>query len=304
MKKLGWAVVIVALFFHGLLPSAYGSLWSEPQLFTPANDVNEQDWRVILSPDDLSFYVLTERDGNFANTQIYRATRPTNSSPWSTPAPVPELNSSAQDHIYWISQDQTEAWMARHGNPAPSAFGDIYRTVRASPTDPWGSPTIVSELSGPSFDRQFHLTEDGLYGILSSNRPGSVNGSIDFWETSRPDTSSAWATPTLLTTLNTPAEERGAFLSPDGLTLYFCRLEQGLFEATRDSLSDPFSNPLSLNLPVDSIDPSFSLDGNTLYFSRPNGSQFNYDIYYSTKIPEPSTMYLLGIGWLMVRRKR
>ncbi len=291
-------IVCLGLLMSGA--TAQAGILSAPQLFLPANS-SSQDWRVVFAPDNLSFYVLTERDGHFANTEIYGSVRPDTASAWPSPGPVPELNSNAQDHIYWVSQDQTEAYMARHGNPAPSAFGDIYRTTRTTPADPWETPQIVSELSGPDFERQFHLTADGLCGIFSSNRSGSTGG-VDFWEASRSDLSSPWSIPTFLSELSSPLEDRGSQLSADGLTLYFSRLGEGLFRATRLSRSGLWSDPEFLG--VAGLDPTLSPDQSMLYYTMPNGSEFNYDIYSSTIIPEPSCTLVLACGAMIALRRR
>ncbi len=280
--------------------SAQATLWSPPEPFLPANVSNAQDWRVVFAPDDLSFYLLTERDGHFADTQIYRSTRSNVLSPWGTPSPVPELNTGNQDHIYWISQDQTEAFMARHGNPVPNTFGDIYRSTRASPSNPWGSPTIVSELSGPStFEWHFNLTADGLNGVFSSTRPGGAGG-FDLWQTSRADRNSPWTAPSLLSVVNSAANERGPYLSADGLTLFFNRFGIGLFSTTRASIQSSFTTPISLG--INGLDPTLSPDGRTLYYTMPNGSDFNYDVYFS--VPEPATAMLLMIGVTLLSQGR
>ena len=83
---IGFVVLLVIAF--GLTSSvALGQgYWSNPQPFTPANS-SSADWTIAFSPDYLSFYISTERDGYFGNSEIYRAERPDLSSPWSTPAP-------------------------------------------------------------------------------------------------------------------------------------------------------------------------------------------------------------------------
>src|SRR5437870_4632993 len=106
-SKAGLVIVLTV----GLLVSARATAQlGPPQFFVPANVSNAQDWRVVFAPDNLSFYLETERDGHFADTQIYRSTRTNVAGPWSVPVPVPELNSGSQDHFSWISQDQTEAY--------------------------------------------------------------------------------------------------------------------------------------------------------------------------------------------------
>jgi len=304
MHRQFLTLLIVTLLFSSS-PLFADITWTTPQLFTPANVSNAQDWRVVFTADNLNFYLESERNGNFANTQILRATRSTTASPWSVPAPVNELNSGDQDHFYWVSANQTEAYMARHGNPVPSTFSDIYRTTRATPADPWGTPAVVSELSTPdTFEWHLTLTGNGLTGIFSSTRAGGVGG-MDLWQTSRASTSSPWTAPVLVTSLNSTADDRSPYLTSDGLQVYFARAGQGLFWATRSSLDSPFITPIALPFGADALDPTLSPDDNTLYYTKPNGSIFNYDIYSSTRIPEPASIALLliGCGAVLARRK-
>ena len=261
-------------------------IWSEPQLFTPANS-SSAEWELLMSPNSLSFYVMTERDGHFADTEVYRADRPSLSDPWGTPAPVSELNSGLHDFISTISADDREGYVVRHSNSAGSA--DIYQTTRTSSSDPWGTPALVSELHTTLSEGHFAMTPDGLNAMFGA----WWDGTDDLWMTFRADLSSPWSAPTSVSELNTSSNDGNPFLSADGLTAYFNSNRPGsngvdIYMATRPSLLEPFSAPVQVvevNSAFNEAGVTLSPDGQTMFFTsnRPGGVGAN-EIWYSTLV--------------------
>lgn len=295
----------VGLLVPALCGQAGAGYWTAPEPFPPANTAGAQDWKVLFTDDHLSFYLHSELDGYLDDTQIYRVDRPDAASPWGSPAAVSELNTGDHDFVDWVSPDRTAAFLTRHGDTVPETFGDLYRTTRSAPTDPWGAAAPVDELSTLSFESGLHVTADGLRGIFCSVRTAGEGG-MDLWETSRPDLSSPWAVPVPVPELNTVGDERDAHLSADGLTVFFRRQDIGLLSASRASLSDPFSEPAALGIDGGlGAFPTLSLDQGTLYFSMPTASADDHDIYFSTYIPEPASLpvLLLGVCAVWARRR-
>jgi len=293
MKFSVWFIIAVFCLQGGSALAA--GYWSTPQLFTPANS-SSADWSIAFSADELIFYVNTERDGHFADTQVYRADRPDTSSPWSIPIPVNELNSSLHNGLTWVSSDGLEAYLYYKGNPNP--LYDIYRSTRISTSDPWSAQSPVTELNTSDRDNGLVATADGLFAMFTSTRSGG-QGSNDIWATSRPDRSSPWSTPINVTELNTSSGEGIGHLSPDGLTVLISSNRPGsagddIWMATRSSMLDPFSVPVlvdGINSPSAEYDSYLSSDGQTLYFhSSRSGSPGSNAIWYSTWVPEPITL--------------
>jgi Tol biopolymer transport system component len=196
----------------------------------------------------------------------------------------------------WVSSDDLEAYLFRSGNPSPVAA--IYRTTRTAQSAPWGTPAPVNEINGSQEAGAFTVSADGLYALISGTRTGG-KGAGDIWATSRPDASSPWTSPTLVSELSTSYNEGGPSLSADGLTVFFASNRPGssgydIYTATRKTRSEPFSTP-TLVAGVDSsaneLYPMLSPDGADLYFSR-NGS-----VYVSYGMPSASATVVTDATW-------
>ena len=73
-------------------------------------------------------------------------------------------------------------------------YGDIWVAQRTSSSDPWGTPTLVEELSTDSREGSPAVTRDGLTVVFASARPGGA-GAWDIWIASRETASSRWEAP-------------------------------------------------------------------------------------------------------------
>jgi len=162
---------------------------------------------------------------------------------------------------------------------------DIWRSTRASTSDPWGTPSRVNELSDDVlWDTGPSLSPSGLTIWLSRNAEGEDR---DLYMATRPNTSSPWSSPTAVGVLNTGSQEGGAAVSTNALLMAFESNRSGtmgrldIFVASRASTGDPWGDAapvLGVNSTYDDVGPCFIDDGLTLYFSayRPgrNGEIF------------------------------
>jgi hypothetical protein len=182
-----------------------------------------------LSLDGLTLWFGSAREGGVGGTDIYRARRNSRNSAWSAPELVAELNSEADDI------------------PRPPAMGDrvmpmssrrtddIYRTYWAERADSAGTfsdPELVKELSfeeKSTVDAQ--LSEDGLLILFSSTGDDSDPG--DLFAARRGSLGEPFGEPTPLQGVNSAADDRDPWLSPDGDTLYFSSNRDGHFEIYR-----------------------------------------------------------------------
>jgi len=161
--------------------------------------------------------------------------------------------------------------------------------VDALDLGPWGAPTQVAGLSAADV-RGGSFTEDRLEVYFTSSvRPGGLGG-FEIWKSTRSSTAEPWAAPTLVTELNTAAEDADPFVSRDGLTLWLASSRNtpgvaNLFVSVRPSRSAAWGPPsplASLNTAQsDEFGPSVSESGLILVFaSNRNG---NYDVFISTR---------------------
>src|SRR4029079_11599378 len=95
---------------------------------------------------------------------------------------------------------------------------DIFVATRTSATAPWGTPTELTALTNAAKDMAPEITPDGLTLYYASERQSPPGGS-DIWMTTRPDRTSAWASPARETNLSTAGYDTDPALSDDGLTM-------------------------------------------------------------------------------------
>jgi Tol biopolymer transport system component len=94
----------------------------------------------------------------------------------------------------------------------------------------FGSAVLVTELSSTSNENDPSIRHDGLEIFFQSNRIGSIGTALDLWVATRANTLDAWSTPVSLgNTINTASIDNNAYLSSDGMTLFFASDRPGGF---------------------------------------------------------------------------
>jgi len=111
-----------------------------------------------------------------------------------------------------------------------------YRTYLAQRPDvsqPFGAPAVITGLVGGDIFADAFLSDDGLTMFYAAARGTAKPDLFVAW---RATTADRFSLPTPLSDLNTAADERDPWLSPDGTMFYFTSdRENGvlqIFEAT------------------------------------------------------------------------
>jgi len=118
--------------------------------------------------------------------------------PFGTPELVPISGASYRDDDITLTGDMLEIFF--ESDRVTLGNGDIYTSRRASVNDAWSLPVRIDELSTQYIETSMEVSTDGLTMYFSSNRPPST--SVDVYITTRPDRSSAWTTPVLVSSLS------------------------------------------------------------------------------------------------------
>src|SRR5581483_435940 len=119
---------------------------------------------------------------------------------FGTPRPLAELGTQPSDNPT-LTGDLLEIFFTSNRDNVST---DIWTARRASATEAFGAPALVSNASSPSFETSSAISSDGLTLWFGSDRPGGLGG-LDIWAIERPARDGAWSAPVNLTSLNSAA---------------------------------------------------------------------------------------------------
>jgi outer membrane protein OmpA-like peptidoglycan-associated protein len=216
----------------------------------------------------------------------------------------PTINTQFSEHSPVISSDDKILIFTSRGEAVTGASGsvsdkknksvaadgeyyeDIFEATRVDDEN-WQKPRSLSGvLNGKGHDASIQLFDNDTKMLMYRN---DNNGDIFVTDKSGGD----WTAPKALDgNINSKAFESDAFITPDGLTIYFSTgkfSEDGtldLYTSTRTSTGSDWGTPKSLganiNTKYDDDSPYLSKDGKTLYFSsRGHNTMGGYDIFKS-----------------------
>lgn len=173
------------------------------------------------------------------------ADAPAPTGPFGTPFAVTSLNAGGDADDPTLPLDQLEIIFnsARTGSVGGN---DLWTAKRAQATDPWGTPTNVSELNTAGDDATPEITRDGLTLYWVAN---GAAGMKDIWMATRADRSSPWANKTRIVELASAGDEAGPTITPDGLLFFFATnptSTDDLYTSSRASTAATWSAPAAL----------------------------------------------------------
>ena len=191
---------------------------------------------------------------------------------WSPARPLSKpVNSADDEYEPRISADGQTLFVVR-GRAGENA--DIYTSART--LDGWTDPIPIAALSTYADELGPQPTRDGKTLYYYSDRIGGLGG-FDVWRISK-GADGVWGEPENLgSNVNTPFNDYGPALSPDGRTLYFASNQPRDFEPSLDerdnwpaTLREQFLQRTydlyASNIRGDGFGVSVALDGlNTLY---------------------------------------
>ena len=191
----------------------------------------------------------------------------------------PPVNNSASDGGACISSDRLELYFS---SDRPGSLGshDIWVAKRASVSGSWEPPMNpglpLNNSGGRNFPTGLSSDDLELY-FVSYNRSGGY-GSYDIWVARRETRDHDWEQPTNLgPTVNRSSYDDGAWISHDGLELYFMSDRPGgigsfdIWVSKRATKNDPWTEPINLGAIVNSAArdayPCLSTNGLVLFLS-------------------------------------
>ncbi|MDB4953559.1 MAG: outer membrane protein OmpA family [Myxococcales bacterium] len=208
-------------------------------------------------------------------------------SAFSTPAALPgPVQSGADDWSPSPTAGGTQIYFYTYRT---TAFGKIYRAVRASVADPFGVATPVTELDNPTSD-QFSptATSDNLLLIYAD----AATGAFKLMSATRSSVGLPFDPPSQLANVNASnaVDDLYPSISADGLRLVFGSTrvngaQAHLFETTRSDRAAAFATPRELAEVAkpgsDDWSPTLSADALDIFFSSNRGGPGGFDVYTS-----------------------
>lgn len=204
--------------------------FSEP-VFLEEMSSPEFDTSPAIEGDGLTFWFSSAREDGQGDLDIIRVTRPTRSDPWGTPTLVAELNSELDDIPRPTGAKGRIMPMAsrRAGNDYLTYFA-----TRPSEEEAFTDVTLVAELTPTdALAADAFLTDDGLTILYARSVPEEPG---DLYMATRTSLSEPFGQVLAIDSLNTEADERDPWLSPDGQTLYFASDRDGELAIYRAAL--------------------------------------------------------------------
>lgn len=281
--------------------------WSEPVWLGPVVNSAARELNPELSPDGLSLYFTSDRDGEI---HIYVSRRATPNCPWEVPVKLgPLINTPQPNFSPAFSPDGRILYFARGDH----AGQDIYISFREDLTDDfgWGPPVKLGpEVNTSGNDHSPAFLQAGG-GELYFNRGPTPGTQIWVVPMSRDGVIMGEARP--VSELNSPTANNGAVtVRRDGRELILWSGGAAgerpgtigladLFVSTRQSVNHPWSEPVGMGRPVNSeagdLEATLSADGRSLVIStlRPGGSG-RQDLWMSVRSPDGARVELDAEG--------
>jgi tRNA A-37 threonylcarbamoyl transferase component Bud32 len=246
-------------------------IFGQPVNAGPAVNGPHSEVTPSISADGLSLYFASDRPGGQGSHDIWVAKRASPSDAWSEPVNLgPLVNTPDFEGFQSVSADGLELYFTRGGHS-----GGNHVAIRSSPDDPWQTPVKLNVAinSETAEDWAPLISFDGLTLYWISTRSGGA-GAMDIWFVHRPVPYGEWTgcPEPLPPPINSPASEGRKCISADDLILFFQRPDVGesLYVTTRESKTDPWSQPIDLGPVLAGSKMPFitssSSDGTELYF--------------------------------------
>ena len=281
MRRIPW-ILILSLVLGCSTARDEGN--SIPALF--GNDTISsplEEYRLSFAPDGRTIYFARSRAHFSASrASTIMVSRWLNDG-WSTPE-VASFSGTWADIDPFVTRDGTRIYFSsiRPVDGMPRTDSEIWYVEREGAG--WSEPVRVESVSTP-YDELYPSV--GLDGILyfGSNRPDG-RGGWDIWK-AEPE-GNGWRRPVNLENLNSSQSEFNPAVSPDGRHLVFTAIGRteniGMGDLFVSWKNGPgWSVPVHLNpwvnSPADDYHPSFSIDGQILYFVRREHPARGGDIY-------------------------
>jgi outer membrane protein OmpA-like peptidoglycan-associated protein len=290
-----------------------------PVPFKPVNlgrSVNSEGYEFVnyITPDRERLY-FTRRmtSGERRDEQFYFCINIADSS-WSESIDIgAPINSESDEGAMTVSPDGQYLFYSGCNNI--NGFGSCDLYVSQLSGDKWSEPkNLGPTINTSGWESQPSFSSDGRTLFFVSNRPGG-QGSSDIWITKLND-NGEWSEPyNAGDVINTKEAERGPFIHPDAVTLYFSSkghigMGQGdIFFSTFENGN--WTKPENLGYPVNSEEDEVTMivdnEGKYAYYSSDREEGSGLQDIYQFELPGRArprmVSYMKGIVYDSITKK-
>ncbi|MGE5317276.1 MAG: OmpA family protein [Chloroflexota bacterium] len=285
-----------------------------PKNLGPAINTAGFEFVNYISPDRLKLY-FTRRmtTGDRKDEQFFYSVN-IGDSAWSPSVDIgPPINTTGDEGAMTVSPDGQYLFFSGCNNIDGFGSCDLYYSRLNG--DQWGEPVNLGPVVNTrGWESQPSFSSDGRTLYFVSNRPGGY-GESDIWITKLME-NGEWMTPfNAGEIINTKESERGPFIHPDAVTLYFSSKghtgmgEGDLFYSILKE--GKWTNPVNLGYPVNTDDDEITMivdnEGKYAYYSSTRENGFGYQDIYQFELPvnaKPSKVsYMKGTVYDSITRK-
>jgi Tol biopolymer transport system component len=250
-----------------------------PVLVDGINGTTGNDTGARLSPDELTVYFNSDRDG--VSRDIYAASRSSRSDPFGSVYPLTGINTTGSEGWPSVTADGLTIFFET-GRPSPNQVYVATRTTLVAQFS--GAAQVANVATGMESGQPFVLPdESAIYLFIGADMYRAQRGA-----------SGQFDTPVALSTLNTADVEYFPTPTPDELTIYFASTRadataKGYFDiwmATRASRNVDFGPPVNLqelNTALEEFPSWISADNCRIYFSRSTSGVTGERIYVAER---------------------
>jgi Tol biopolymer transport system component len=211
-------------------------LWGTPVPVAELSVDGSRDDGPEISADGKTMWFASDRPGTILNADLWMATRPSRTEPWSVPVDVAELNSTEWESDPDVDPSQLSILFTTGRLAPPDLF--IYAASRSTVSEAWGAPSPAAWSDGvrPAWDPC--LIENGLTLFFAAKRDGAPATDLgDLFVASRPSVGAPFGPRALLNELYDPdATDQDPWVSADGRHIVFTSARGGnnqLYQARR-----------------------------------------------------------------------
>lgn len=203
--------------------------------------------------------------------------------------PEPIFHYDVHDAAVGLSPDGNKLFLYRGGNNSFSSRiqGDIYESTLKK--NQWSEPTPINEINSTGWESHASIDSSGNVLVFTSDRDGGLGGTDIY--ICRRKLNGEWSTPENIGGyINTPFDEDGPFIHPDGNKLYFSSKGHNsmggydIFYSEYLPDKNRWSRPVNMGYPINTADDDiyfvWSADGERAYFSSEREDSYgDADIY-------------------------